>query len=202
MPKNDLIFKRLQQATEKERKAICDILGLDSKYHDNIEEISKEFRSTSGHTIANTFRDPHALKYIDILKDTYFGIETWIDKELKKNYSKKGFNKDKATEYELENEIEKLITAVIENICNIDPNSVSDKLKKEIVACGKAFTGIEAIVGGGGLGLVAKLISLPVSVGVGTVQALTTPTYRKTYLVTLKLIDIKRRIEAEEKLKD
>jgi hypothetical protein len=202
MPKNDLIFKRLKQGTNKEREAICNILGLDSKYYDDISEISKEFRSISGHTIANTFRDSHALEYIKILKDTYFGIETWIDKELKKNYSKKGFNKDKATEYELENEIDKLITSVIKNICNIDPISVSERLKKEIIACGKADTRTEAIVGGGGLGLVAKLISLPVSIGVGTVQALTTPTYRKTYLVTLKLIDIKRRVRAEEKLKD
>ena len=202
MPKNDLIFKRLKQATSKERETICNILGLDSKYHDDITEISKEFRSTSGHTIANRFRDPHALEYIEILKDTYFGIENWIDKELKKNYSKKGFNKDKATEYELENEIEKLVTEVIKNICNIDPMSVSERLKKEIIACGKANTTTEAIVGGGSLGLVARLISLPVSIGVGTIQTLTTPTYRKTYLVTLKLIDIKRRIKAEKKFKD
>ena len=202
MPKNDLVFKRLRQATAMERKVICKILGLDSSHHDDIEEISKKFRSISGHTIANTFRDPHALKYIEILKDTYFGIENWIDKELSKTYTKKEFNKDNATEYELENEIERLINEVIKNICNIDSTNVSGKLKKEIIACGKASTGTEAIVGGGGLGLVAKLISLPVSIGVGTAQALTTPTYRKTYQVALKLIDIKRRVRAEEKLKD
>ena len=202
MPKNDLIFKRLRQATTIERKVICEILGLDSNHHDNIEEMSKKFRSTSGHTIANTFRDPHALKYIEILKDTYFGIENWIDKDLRKTYAKKEFNKDKATEYELENEIERLINEVIKNICNIDPTSVSEKLKKEIIACGKADTRTEAILGGGGFGLVARLISLPVSIGVGTVQVFTTPTYRKTYQVALKLIDIKRRVRAEEKLKD
>ena len=109
MPKNDLIFKRLRQATNKEREVICEILGLDSKHHDYITKISKEFRSISGHTVANTFRDPHALRYIKILNDTYFGIENWIDKELKSTYSKEGFDKDKATEYELENEIERLI---------------------------------------------------------------------------------------------
>ena len=202
MPKNDLIFKRLKQATNKEREVICEILGLDTKYNEDITRISKEFRSISGHTIANTFRDPHALKYIEILKDTYFGIENWIDKELKSTYSKEKFDKNKATEFELENEIERLINEVIKNICNIDPTKVSEKLSKEIIACGKASAGTEAIIGGGGLGLVARLISLPVSVGVGTVQALTTPTYRKTYQVTLKLIDIKRRVRAERKLKD
>ena len=115
MPKNDLIFKRLEQATEAERKAICEILGLKSEYTNNIGKISKELRSVSGHSIMNTirgivniFQDPHNLKYIEILKDTYLGIENWVDKELKVSYSKKEFNKDTANEYELENEIEKL----------------------------------------------------------------------------------------------
>lgn len=202
MPKNDLIFKRLEQATESERKVISEILGLNHKYENNIEKISIKFRSVSGHSIANTFRDPHELKYVEILNGTYFGIENWIDKELKTTYSKKEFNKDNATEYELENEIEILINQVVENICKINPDNVSEHLRKEIVSCGKADTATDMIAGGGALGIVSRIISLPVSVGVATVQAFSTPTYRKTYQVVLKLIDIKRRIRAEEKLKD
>ena len=97
---------------------------------------------------------------------------------------------------------EKLIKEIAKNICKINPSTASTELRKEIISCGKASTNTEAIVGGGGLGIVSRLISLPVSIGVGTVQAFTTPTYRKTYQVVIKLIDIKRRVRTEEKLKD
>jgi len=202
MPKNDTIFKRLKQATEAERKSICEILDLEDKYKNNIDEISKEFRSVSGNSIANTLRDEQALEYIEILKDTYFGLETGIDKKLKKLYFKNNFDKNVATEYELENEIKILINKVSQSIHETNPNNVSEILRKEIISCGKTDSGVEAVLGGGGLGIVARLISLPISIGVTAVQTVSTPTYRKTYQVVLKLIHVKQRIRAEEKLKD
>jgi len=201
MPKNDLLFTRLEQATNAERKAICDILGLEIKYINDIEKISKELRSVSGHSIVNTFRDAHGLKYIEMLKETYRAILICVNKNPKITYLEKE-NISKANEYDLENEIEKLIQDFIQQKYKRNSKNISKELSKEIISCGKTCTSSEVIFGGGGVGLMARFISLPVSIGLGTVQALTTPTYRKTFQVIIKLIDIKRRFKAEQKLKD
>lgn len=202
MPKNDTIFKRLEQATEAERVVICNTLGLDKKYVNDMDKISKKFRSVSGHTIANTFRDVYALEYISILRDTYNGINSFGEKKLKDGYSPKNFDMIKATEEELESEISTLTKTIYQNLKKNNPKKTHEYFLKEIKDCGKNSSGVESVLGGGVVGILSRLISLPVAGGVTVTQILSTPTYRKTFVVVLQLIQIKNRFEVEQKLKD
>jgi len=188
MPKNDTIFKRLEQSTQAERKSICEILKLDDKYTNNIEKISAEFRSVSGHTVANVFRDPHEYKYLDILKDTWSGVKN-------SNY----FNPkvDLSKEMLLENRLEVVFDSILKNTKN------TKKFKDEISSCGSIYTVTDVVVGPAGVaGVLTKLISLPITVATTVVGSVTAPSYRKSFFVVVKLIEIKRRLRAEEKLKD
>lgn len=201
MPKNDMIFQRLSLATGLELVEICKTLGLDAKYKNDFEKISSEFRSVSGHTVANAFRDAHALEYKSILWDTYHGIKFFSGKELRDDYLSKDFNMDEVTCEELENEIRILSRNIYQNLKKQNDISYEDFTKK-IKGCGKYASNTEIIVGGGGLGLFARLISLPVAAAVTTAQIFSTPTYRKTFIVVIQLIQIKNRVEVEQKLKE
>lgn len=214
MPKNDTIFKRLEQATDAERKSICEILKLDNNYSNNLEKISAEFRSVSGHTVANIFRDPHAYEYLDILKDTWNGV-----KDSKKEFSKL----DLSEEILLENNLEITLDSILKN------TNSPKKFKEQIASLGNNYTAKDAIIGGGtGLGagsgigaagvaasglitsflpaiivgIGARLISAPLALSAGVVGLVTVPSYKKSFLIVVKLIEIKKRLRAEEKLKD
>lgn len=187
MPKNDTIFKRLEQATEIERKAICEILKLDNNNSNNIEKISAEFRSVSGHTVANIFREPHSYEYLNILKDTWNGV---------KNSNHFNPKIDLRQEMSLENRLEIVFDSILKNT-NIE------EFRKEITSLGSSYTVKDVIVGPAGIaGLATKLISLPVTIATTAVGTVTAPSYKKSFLVVVKLIEIKRRLKAEEKLKD
>ena len=181
MPKNDTIFKRLEQATETERKEICNILGLNKNYINNIDEISAEFRSVSGHTIANRFRDKHSLEYKFILKDTYCGLH----------------NNDisKVSEIELETKVESIMDKLYQN-------NKTENFRDILISKGQQSSITDIVLGGGGVGLFAKFITLPVAIGATVGQAISAPTYRKTFQVVAKLIQIKKRIKVEQQLKD
>lgn len=188
MPKNDTIFKRLERATEVEKKAICDLLKLDNNDSNNIEKISAEFRSVSGHTVANVFRDPHAYEYLNILKDTWNGVK-----------DSKYFNPkiDLSQEMSLENRLEVVFDSILKNTNSIE------EFRKEITSLGSIYTVTDVIVGPAGVaGILTKLISLPVTVVTTVAGSVTAPSYKKSFLVVIKLIEIKRRLKAEEKLKD
>ena len=97
MPRGNTIFKRLNQSTKIERREICDILEIERRYINSIDEISKEFRSVSRHTVANTFRHAHALEYITILQDCYPMLKAKGEYE---------FDASNASENELEKRVE------------------------------------------------------------------------------------------------
>lgn len=205
MPKNDIIFQRLQQATETERQVICDILDIKKKFVNDIEKISKDFRSISGHTVANKFRDAHGLEYKTILIDTFNGLYIQTAKDLNDDFFEKKYSteyREKATIQELENDINCLVGIIYENLKKKHPNTAQEEFVEKIKSAGRFTSRMEGLVGGGGLGLFARLISLPVAAVVTTAQALSTPTYSKTYIVVVQLIQIKNRIDAEQKLKD
>jgi len=187
MPKNDTIFKRLERATEVEKKAICEILKLDNNDSNNIEKISAEFRSVSGHTVANVFRNPHAYEYLNILKDTWNGVK-----------NSKHFNPkiDLSQEMSLENRLEVVFDSILKN-------TSIEEFRKEITSLGSMYTVTDVIVGpAGAAGILTKLISVPVTVVTTVAGSVTAPSYKKSFLVVIKLIEIKRRLKAEEKLKD
>jgi len=188
MPKNDTIFKRLEQATEIEKKEICKILKIDTNDSNDIEKISAEFRSVSGHTVANIFRDPHAYEYINILKDTWNGIK-----------DSKYFNPkiDLSKEMSLEKRLEIVFDSILKN------TNDTKEFRKEIISQGSSSTFSDVIVGpAGAAGLLTKFISLPVTAITTVAGSVTAPSYKKSFLVVVKLIEIKRRLRAEEKLKD
>ena len=185
MPKNDTIFKRLEQATEIEKKEICKILKIDTN---DIEKISAEFRSVSGHTVANIFRDPHAYEYLNILKDTWNGVK-----------DSKYFNPkiDLSQEMSLEKRLEIVFDSILKNTNN------TEEFRKEIISQGSMYTIKDVIIGpAGAAGLLTKFISLPVTAITTVAGSVTAPSYSKSFLVVVKLIEIKRRLIAEEKLKD
>lgn len=206
MPKNDTIFKRLELATDLERMGICKTLGIDTKYKDDYEKISSVFRSVSGHTAANTFRDAHALEYKTILIDTFDGLYINTAKDLKDDYFKEKNTpkyKEKATIQQLENNIDCLASIIYENLRRKYPDNVQDKFVEEIKSAGQFSSGANAVLGSGGMiALAAKFISLPVAITSTVVGVFTAPTYRKTYAVVLRLIEIQKRINIEQKLKD
>jgi len=194
MPKNDTIFQRLEQATEVEILEICNILELDSKYVNDVDKISKEFRSVSGHSIANTFRDAHALEYKDILSDIYCGIKSHLDC--------KDFTVKEASEIALEDRVNLILKTMIEKYKDKNLETADKELKNQLISDGNRTTKMEGILGGGGIGLFARLISLPVAIVATTGQYISNPTYKKTFQVVAILIQIKNRLEAEQKLKD
>lgn len=188
MPKNDTIFKRLESATEVERKEICKILKMDTNNSNDIEKISAEFRSVSGHTIGNLLRDSHDYEYIDILRTTWIAV-----KDSKYFNPKINFSEERS----LENKLEIVFNSILKNTKD------SKKLKEEIISLGKMYTFADVLVGSTGvIGIFAKFISLPLAVTTTVAGSLTAPSYSKSFLVVAKLIDIKRRLRAEEKLKD
>ena len=189
MPKNDTIFKRLEQATEVEREEICKILKLDTNRSNDIEKISAEFRSVSGHTVGNLLRsNVHDYEYLDILKDTWNGVK-----------NSKYFNPkiDLTEEQSIENRLEIVFNSILKNTKN------SKKVKEEISYLGKQYTFIDVAIGpAGASGLLVKFISAPIAIVTTVVSSVTAPSYSKSFLVVAKLIDIKRRLRAEELLKD
>ena len=185
MPKNDTIFKRLESATEIERKEICEILKMDTNDSKDIEKISAEFRSVSGHTIGNLLRDSHDYEYIDILITTWNGV-----KDSKYFNPKIDFSEEKS----IENRLEIVFNSILKN---------SKNLKEELTSLGKMYTCKDVLIGSTGvIGIFAKFISFPLAVTTTVAGSLTAPSYPKSFLVVAKLIDIKRRLRAEEKLKD
>jgi hypothetical protein len=71
MPAGDVIFERLQAATDAELAAIARALDetLGEVRAENIDMLSRELRSDAGSAIANRFRHDHDLPYLEILHD-------------------------------------------------------------------------------------------------------------------------------------
>lgn len=63
----DSIFMLLNEATVEEKSEICKALRLPAD--SDVFDISKEYRSTAGHTIGNWFRGDHDMPYKQILVD-------------------------------------------------------------------------------------------------------------------------------------
>ncbi len=102
MPSNDTIFNRLQLATETELGEICKALKID--YTKNLNQISKEYRSASGHFMANLFRDSDELPYKRILID--------VADKLKPGFGWTDFGMD---DYNTEEKIEETILEYVNN---------------------------------------------------------------------------------------
>ena len=63
----DTIFMLLSQATAEEKSEICKALKL--PIDTDLYQISKEYRSSAGHTVGNWFRGDHDMPYKAILVD-------------------------------------------------------------------------------------------------------------------------------------
>jgi len=91
----DSIFMLLNEATIEEKSEICKALRLPTD--SDVFDISKEYRSTAGHTIGNWFRGDHDMPYKQILVDvanklkpknikTHFALEDGCsEEEIEKN---------------------------------------------------------------------------------------------------------------------
>jgi hypothetical protein len=135
------------------------------------------------------------LEYKFILKDTYKGLSETIDKSKK-------FNSNNASEEELEDKVKFIMESIYQDLKEKDSKIVVEEFRKKLISEGKVWSGIEVVLGGGGASLLAKLATLPIAIGVTVGQAVSTPTYRKTFQVVAKLIQIKKRVEIEEKIKE
>lgn len=76
----DTIFSLLHQATDEERVEICRALKL--KEDSDAYQISKEYRSSAGHTIGNWFRGEHDMPYKEILADIANKLKPKKDKSV------------------------------------------------------------------------------------------------------------------------
>lgn len=76
----DTIFSLLDQAANDERAEICKALKL--PVDSDVYQISKEYRSTAGHTIGNWFRGDHDMPYKEILADIANKLKPKKDKSV------------------------------------------------------------------------------------------------------------------------
>jgi len=74
----DTIFMLLNEATAEEKSEICKALKLPAD--SDVFDISKEYRSTAGHTIGNWFRGDHDMPYKQILVDVANKLKPKKDK--------------------------------------------------------------------------------------------------------------------------
>ena len=76
----DTIFSLLDQAANEEKAEICKALKL--PVDSDVYQISKEYRSTAGHTIGNWFRGEHDMPYKEILADIANKLKPKKDKSV------------------------------------------------------------------------------------------------------------------------
>jgi hypothetical protein len=86
MPKGDVLWKRLEEASDDGRKRVADALGFLAR---DVESLSAAIRKEAGGFFGNLFRKPHDLPYGKILQKCAYEagqvalfpsvLETWFD---------------------------------------------------------------------------------------------------------------------------
>jgi len=94
MENEDILFSRIKEATDEERKKICKALRINEA--SGSREISKAYRAAAGHSFRKILGNDGQLSYQEILLDvaaalrpkTARGIFSWFKREVKKIFSK------------------------------------------------------------------------------------------------------------------
>jgi len=150
---NDIIFQRLEIATEAEIRKICEALKVEYFPSIPIGYLSKEYRQAAGHSMANLTRSSHSLPYKRILID--------IADKLKPGIGWTNFKMDdEYTEEEIENKIFEFMTIRFEEqfqkLPEKDKREVEDLLSAQLQKNGLKQTTINATIAAlssGGLGV-------------------------------------------------
>lgn len=118
----DTIFSLLDQAANEEKAEICKALKL--PVDSDVYQISKEYRSTAGHTIGNWFRGDHDMPYKEILAD--------IANKLKPKNDKSVYMLgDGRSEVEIENKIvEYFAIKIADELNRLQPEERARKLEE------------------------------------------------------------------------
>lgn len=202
MDANDTIIKRLRTANDVELRTLAQILKVNLK---NIREIdismlSAEYRSSAGNTFANWFRDKHELQYRSILEECVSQaaegamwkkcrvLESYKDEWLEEYLIRaliiiaRGKN-EKIPAGEL-----KLAREEAEEIL-VGAKSADSKLEYDETGLVEIIAEMYLVLTG------AYFLYLPFN-------ALTNPSPKKIWPATMVFIHIRKRIEAEQKLRN
>ncbi len=158
MPKNDTIFKRLEQATKQEKIDICAALKLDGDNYSN-KTISEVYRSAGGHSFLNIFRDVDDLPYKQILVDVADKVKPglgWTKFKLTDKYSEE-YIEDKIIEY-LKIQFEKEINSLSPEKRKAKEKELIEELKRKGYTQAQASLFAATIVSGSaGFGLASAV---------------------------------------------
>src|SRR5260370_2004971 len=73
MPRDDVLWQRLEAARPPELRKLAEVMGLDDTGRKPdpvlVEELSKEIRTAAGHWVLNRLRGPHDFPYKQLLID-------------------------------------------------------------------------------------------------------------------------------------
>lgn len=149
---NDIIFQRLEIATESEIRELCEALKIVYFSGIPIGYISKEYRKAAGHSMVNIARSSHELPYKRILID--------VADKLKPGMKWTEFKMDDAfSEIEIEDDILKFVAVRFEKqfqkLSTKKKKEVEDILRKELQKDGIKQTAINstiAALSSGGIG--------------------------------------------------
>lgn len=213
MPAGDLIFQRLDQATDHELAAIARVLDETDKFTkqatkpEKIDLLSRELRSDAGSVFGNLGRHDHELAYPKILEDV-----------VAKAASAAGWSTPK---YPPETDALRLEDYVMKafSFAITKENSTQDQSKQAEDGALRALLGKEppAATGSSAAGTAARVAVIatqtllrtnPLVVTASAVGALglgiawlAGPAMRRVTPAVLLLIQIRHRLEAEEKLR-
>jgi len=195
---NDIIFQRLEIATESEIRELCEALKVEYFPSIPVGYLSKEYRQAAGHSMANVTRSAHSLPYKRILID--------VADKLKPGIGWTNFKMDDHfTEEEIEDKIFKFITYRFEKqfqkLSKKDKRKVEDLFREQLKKDGVKQTTINATIAAlssGGLGaalagtaastifaetaLVGTLANILAGTGAGVVAVHVAPTASQVIL--------------------
>lgn len=201
MPRNDVLWKRLETARTEELNSLADVVGLDHRGKSRnmlVEGLSAGIRKAAGHSIRNLFRGPHDFSYKQLLID--------VADKMAPGYTPLSWTPFKLSDKHCELDIEECIWELYQKAVGkqVDGMSEQDRQalqeKAVIDLKERGFTGemIEVAVTSAIVLPLARLLIVPLAVS----QFFMKTNYRKTIPAAIQLIQIRKRAELEKEPAD
>lgn len=216
MPRNDLLWQRLESARLTELHRLAEIVGVPAsrqKVHAVlVEELSRDLRSAAAHSLLNCFRYPHDFPYKQILIDVADKMAPGWTPLAWTNYTLG----DNHTELEIEETIwrfyEDKVNEKIKGMSAEAREELRQQIEKDLAASGYSSS-LFAHIGGLGCGVAGAVgrrsavallgfSSVIFSLVYGSVLVwwVGSTAYRKTVPAVLHLIQIRKLREIEDAL--